>query len=422
MRRTRTPLLGLASALCVGAVPAPVHAQDPGRGARLYLGLPDGGPSCVECHGPDPGLDRNRLLNAAQGPAAIDFALRRAAAMGYLTDRLSSADKADVSAWLALVLGDVDASALSTVWPWGLEWGQVAPGAAVAAQPVRFRNRGATPVALAPSLRALAPGGVQGLSLSHDCPAVLPPAAECAAQVSLVAGVEGRLQAALEWGPSGQALRPVGVSATVSLAAAGKAQWQDPLPNSVVMLEAAPGVTVSTTVRLQNTGTAALTLGVPAITGPGRGAWRVDAGGCAANQTLLPMASCDIRLSATAPAAGSLEALLQWRNDGQHALPRRLLVKTVAVEAPAPPAPPPPPPPAPAPPAAPAPSPAPSPAPIPPPPASPSGGGGCSVAHAPLRGKDPLLPGLLMLALAGLWARRRAVPGSMTLSASTPVG
>ncbi|MFY8087017.1 MAG: hypothetical protein ACOVOG_07360 [Rubrivivax sp.] len=37
---------------------------------------------------------------------------------------------------------------------------------------------------------------------------------------------------------------------------------------------------------------------------------------------------------------------------------------------------------------------------------SPSGGGGCSVAHAPLRGKAPLLPGLLMLALAGLWARR----------------
>ena len=78
-------VLGLWS-ICLGTL-----AQDPARGARLYLGLPGGQESCVECHGPDPGLNRNRLLNAAQGPQAIRKAIDQAAAMGYLGGLLEPA-------------------------------------------------------------------------------------------------------------------------------------------------------------------------------------------------------------------------------------------------------------------------------------------------------------------------------------------
>jgi mono/diheme cytochrome c family protein len=121
--RALPPLLALLAAV-------PAVAQDAAKGARLYLGLPGGGASCVECHGPDPGLDRNRLLNAARGPFAIDEALRKAAAMGYLSDLLSPADKADLSAFLALVSAEAEGGSPALAWPWerGRQNSRPAPG------------------------------------------------------------------------------------------------------------------------------------------------------------------------------------------------------------------------------------------------------------------------------------------------------
>lgn len=353
----------------------------------------------MECHGPDPSLDRNRLLNAARGPASIDEALRKAAAMGYLSDLLSLADRTDLSAFLAQVSTEAEGSTPAAIWPWGLEFGRVAPGAASTPQPVRLRNRSGAELALAPRLRSLAPDGAAGLTLAHDCPTALAPGAECTALVGLVAGGPGRVQAALEWGDGATAPRPVGVAATVSGEALGTAAWLDAPAERVVSLEAPPADEVVATLTMHNAGTSPMVLGVPALTGPGRGAFRLGAGGCAPNLVLPADGRCTVRVVATAPASGRQEVLLQWRNDGGHAPPRILQVQAVASAVP-------PPPPLPPPPAA---SPAPSPAPVPPPEPQTVGGsgGGCTrVALDPQR-PDPLLPGLVVAAALLAWQRRR---------------
>jgi cytochrome c553 len=405
IRKPMPPLARLAvAALAPWALHAPAAAADAERGARLYLGLPGGQASCVECHGPDPGLDRNRLLNAARGPFAIDEALRKAAAMGYLAELLSPADRADLSAYLALVASEAEGSSAALAWPWGLEFGRVAPGGALAPQPVRLRNRGSGPLALAPGLRELAPGGAAGLTLAHDCPELLPPGADCTVQLGLVAAGPGAVNAALTWGGAAGALRPVGLSATVGQAPAGNARWLDAPTERVVALQAAPGGEASVLLSMHNAGAAPLVLGVPAITGPGRGAFRLlpgpDAGACVANAVLPPQGRCTVRVVATAGATGLLEATLQWRNDGQHAPPRLMQVQAVGAA---------PPPPIAAPPAAsPAPAPGPSPAPVPAPvPAAADAGGGCRRSAWPQGRTDPLLPGLVLLAAMLLAARRR---------------
>ncbi|MCM0609969.1 MAG: JDVT-CTERM domain-containing protein [Ideonella sp. WA131b] len=395
--RALPPLLALLAAV-------PAVAQDAAKGARLYLGLPGGGASCVECHGPDPGLDRNRLLNAARGPFAIDEALRKAAAMGYLSDLLSPADKADLSAFLALVSAEAEGGSPALTWPWGLEFGRTSPGAALAPQAVRLRNRSGTALVLAPRLRELAPGGATGLTLAHDCPMVLAPGADCTVQIGLVAGGEGRVQAALDWGDGAAVLRPVGVSATVGQVGAGLARWLDAAAEPVVALQAALNSVALALMTLHNAGPAPLVLGTPAITGPGRAAFRLLANGgadsCAANTVLPPDGRCTVRVAATAAAGGLQEASLQWRNDGVHPPMRRLQVQAVGTAPPVAPQPPPV-----SPPLA-SPAPAPTPAPV----SDAGGGGGCSRVAWDGGRADPLLPGLL-LAAAALLAWRRRQPG-----------
>lgn len=178
---SRAITLLACAVLCLVAPPA--AAQDAGRGARLYLGLPAGQASCVECHGPDPGANRNRLLKAAQGPDAIRQAISQAAAMGYLGELLDATALADLSAWLGLVNAESQDDAPAQVWPWGLEFGRLAPGSAAPPHPVVLHNTGTGNLWLAPLLRATVPGGTAGLQLSHDCPGLLEPRQRCTAWV-----------------------------------------------------------------------------------------------------------------------------------------------------------------------------------------------------------------------------------------------
>lgn len=403
----RRPLL--LSALIVWLAWTPVQAQDAARGARLYLGLPGGEVSCVECHGPDPGADRNRLLNAARGPQAIDEALRKAAAMGFLSSLLGPADRADLSAYLGLVAAQSEGRAPAEVWPWGVEFGRQTPGSAPPAQSVRFLNRSTSAVAVAPRLRELAPGGTSGLILTHDCPAWVQPGEGCTAQLGLVAAGVGRVQAALSWDDQGN-LRPVGIAAQVVDTPLATVRWGDTAASPAAPLQAAPGAEVEATLTLNVTGLAPVVFGVPVLTGPGRAAFRLDGGSCVPGGVWLPATSCTLRVRAVAPLVGSAEALLQWRNDGGHPTSRTLVVQALSQGTPNPsPVPPPP-----APPPSPAPSPSPSPIPVPAPEAAqppPAGGGGCSRTGTPASGADAMLPALLLAAVALGWGRRWRAAG-----------
>lgn len=398
MRVPRPDALALALAAFLGAFPPATAAQDAGRGSRLYLGLPGGEPSCVECHGPDPGLNRNRLLKAAQGPQAILQAISHAAAMGYLGELLDATARADLSAWLGQVDAAIQDDAASQVWPWGVEFGRADAQAAPQTQPVVLRNTGALGLWLAPRLRATAPGGADGLQLTHDCPTLLESGQQCTAWVTLDAARAARVQAALDWGDPG--LRPVGIAAWIASGPLGSAQWREDTDGTWA-LDMPAGEVRSVQRILVNTGTAPLTLGVPAITGPGRTAFQVEAGGCTTGLVLGPGEACTVRLRFDARAGAAQQALLQWRNDGSHARPLRLVLRSrEAAPAPQPP------PPAAAPPAAANPSPSPVPSPAPPPAPAVPGAGGCSTAH-PAAKPDLLMPGLVLAALMARAGRRR---------------
>ena len=384
-----------------------VWAQAPERGARLYLGLPDGEASCVECHGPDPSLNRNRLLNAAQGPFAVTLAIGRAAPMGFLAGLLDSSGRADVSAWLAQVTAQLDGNGVQ-VWPWSVEFGRLDTSTRLVPQAVHLFNGGPLPLPLQPHLSSTEPGSPLP-ALRHDCPSLLPAGASCTAWVDWSPPrAPTRLHAALRWQTGAGGPPPVGLAAqALEGLVAGVASWDD----GVTMLErqAPPGSATSVDAVIRNTGAAMLTLGTPALTGPGREAFMLSGGDCAPGVILPPGASCTVRLVATARGSGSADAMLQWRNDGQHVPPRPLRVTAVGSDAPAPPSSSPTPPAAPpvaspapgaTPPADPAPAPSVNPAPAP-------GGGGCSVALAP-GVADLTLPLLMLLSLVGLLRRRAA--------------
>lgn len=379
--------------LFAGSLAGPAAAQDAARGAALYLQLPGGQASCVECHGPDPLGNRNRLLTAAGGPEVIALAITKVGAMGYLGGLLSETDRRDLSAYLARV-NALEGAALQ-VWPRVLEFGRVGVGAAVPEQAVRLLNGGAQPLAVQ---RLLEPPAA-GLSLRHDCPPVLGPGEQCSARVALLSAEPGRRSSALQWQGSAEGLPQwVGVLGGVEASASGVLVADLPTPGLALL--AAPGQAVVAEVALVNAGVAALSLGAPMITGPGAASFSLAGSGCSPAQQLQPGARCTARITATAPASGERLALLQWRSDGAHLPPVPLRVSADGAAAPVPgPAPPPPP-------AAPAPSPAPAPAPLQP--AGAGASGGCALAWPGNGAFDPLLPGWMLLALFGL---RRVRPG-----------
>ena len=261
-------------------------------------------------------------------------------------------------------------------------------------------NAGSQAVALQPAL-----GPAAGLSMRHDCPPQLAPAATCTAHVALSSADVGRRTAALQWRGDTDALPQwVGVQANVEPAAAGVLVAD--LPGPGVTLQAPPGQAVVTEVSLVNAGVAAMSLGAAVITGPGAAAFSLAGSACSASLLLQPGERCRARITATAPATGRRMALLQWRTDGANMPPLQLDVVADSTLTPAPAAPPAAPP---APPAPPSLSPSPTPAPSPPTAPPQGASGGCAMAW-PGSAVDPLLPSLLLLALLALRLRRTGQP------------
>ena len=406
MRISFVSRLAIVGGMLGSPLAGPAAAQDAARGAALYLQLSAGQPSCVECHGPDPQGNRNRLLTAAGGPSVIALAITKVGAMGYLGELLDERDRSDLSAYLARV-NVLDAAPLQ-VWPRVLEFGRVGVGAAVPEQAVRLLNAGAQAVAVQPTLV-----GAAGLTLRHDCPAQLAPAAACTAHVGLSSAELGRRTTALQWRGDADGLPQwIGVQASVEPTPAG-ALVAD-LPGPGLTLQAAPAQPVVTEFSLVNAGVAALSLGAAVITGPGAAGFSLAGSACSTALLLQPGERCRVRITATAPATGRRAAVLQWRTDGANLPPLQLEVVADGSLSPAPapsPSPPPSPPPSqppaptPAPPTSPAPAPSPAPSPSPVAPQAQGASGGCAMAW-PGGAVDPLLPSLLLLALLALRLRK----------------
>lgn len=332
----------------------------------LYLQLPQGVASCVTCHGPDPAAGRNNLLRAADQPQLLLKGLGAIGAMGYLKSQLSDTDIDDLAAYL----GDVARLAASTTvhaWPRTVEFGVLDPGAAAPPAVLRWRNLSTSVV---PAPRPRLRKGLLGLS--HDCGETLAPGGTCTARILALAGTEGAVSDVVELGepplapvPLSMVVRPGGVGRLVVDPPAERVEWGD----------LGLGQAGSRSFELVNAGTAAVTLGVATLTGPGAPAFALT--GCAASTNLPPGGRCRFQVQASPGAAVTYDAHLAWRSDGTNPEPLTLRVTGQA------------------------------PATAPPPPPAGTGGGGCAAGPAGRPGDLSLLA-LLGLALAGLAGRRRA--------------
>jgi cytochrome c553 len=293
-------------------------AADAERGAMLYLRLPDGQASCVNCHGSDPAASRNNLLRAAAQPEVLLKTLNSIGVMGYLKAALGDADIEDLAAYLDAV-ARAAAAAERTVWPRTIEFGQLPPGVASAPHEVRLRNQSAAPLPVSPP--RLARGRFM---LSHDCPPLLAPGAECRASLRAVTAVPvaaGDFTDSLLW--PGPVPVVVGVSAAASGAPGGSLLAVE---TEIDFGSVGVSETSQRRLTLRNEGVTAVTLGVATLTGPGAGAFALGEG-CATGSVLAVAATCTVELRFRPGAGAAYTAALQWRSDGGNPAPVRLLAQ-----------------------------------------------------------------------------------------------
>jgi mono/diheme cytochrome c family protein len=182
-----------AATLVLGVLPAWAVAADAARGAALYLQTDRGARSCVACHGPEPGLNRNNLLRAADQPLILTSVLSRVSAMAFLDAELTTADREDVAAFLGATARLAAPGAPVRLWPLTLDFGQLGDTAASAVQAVRVSNVSSAPVAL-----GVPRTSDSRVDLGHDCPAQLAPASSCELLVRVRPGATGTVRSAVQ--------------------------------------------------------------------------------------------------------------------------------------------------------------------------------------------------------------------------------
>ena len=360
--------------LMLASCSAPALAQDAVQGAMLYMRLANDTRSCVSCHGPDPGMNHNNILRAANGPDTLVKVMNTVSAMGFLSSQLTPADRADVTAFLGNVVRMNDAAAPVRVWPATLDFGQVPLGGSSARQFVRITNpsTGAT-VALA-SISASNPA----IALLHDCPASLAPGAACEVGVTLRPSDSGLLRGAVVLdSPALPQPMVVGLSGYGSSGPVSPLAWL--LTSPELQLEGEKGgAPVRRTLTLTNPGVMPAVLALTSITGPNASQFKLE-GGCTAGSVLQAGTQCDLTLSFTPSQLAKSHAVLQLRSDQGN--PAALRLDGLAAAPPAP--------------------------------VTPvetlasSSGGGCSIGPPHQRGHDPLLWLMALLALAAALVRKR---------------
>lgn len=358
------PLIALVLLAAAGSA----VAQDAARGAMTYLRTPLGRASCVSCHGADPGANPNNILRGADNPQAITKALNTVSPMGFLRSQLSDADRADVAAFLGTVARQGLPATPARLWPVALEFGVAATGTVTPEHQLRLLNASAIPLRFGGAALQGAGG-----RLTHDCPAQLQAGSACTLRLALDAPADAHAaRSALEVELGAQRL-VAGASLLPASANASALRWD--ADSDVVSFGPGPGATARRTVALFNPGPMPATLGTTTVVGPQ--AHQFQVAGCARGSTLQAGTRCDLSIEYTPSLLPSAEAMLSVRSDQTNPTSLRLAGGGVP------------------------------PAPVEPPPALPvDGGGGCSTGGGTSR-PDPLLAGLLLVALAALWRRPR---------------
>jgi MYXO-CTERM domain-containing protein len=299
----RPVLLGVAAILSPAVWP-----QDATRGAALYMRLANDSNSCVSCHGPDPGLNPNNILRAADQPNVLVKVLNTVGVMGFLRPQLSEQDHRDITAFLGSVLRLNAPGAPVRMWPVTMDFGSMAVNTFSALQIVRIENTS-----------AMASVGISGISathssveVTHDCPAELAPAAACTLFVRVRPAATGLVHAAVQVTTQGQP-QVVALVAKGANFATSQLDWQG-IAATADFVAGAPHTPSRQTFRLTNSGPLPAVLGQTSLVGPHASQFRVE-NGCRSGQVLLAFTSCDLVLSFSANLLAKPQALLQLRSD-----------------------------------------------------------------------------------------------------------
>lgn len=372
--RVASAILLQAAALGSSAV----QAADPARGAQLYMRTDADGRSCVACHGPDPGLNHNNILRAADAPETLTKVLNTVSAMGFLRSQLSDSDRADITAFLGAVNRLNAADAGLRMWPVTADFGATLVGKKSEVQTVRLFNPSRTAGAAITSIT----GSNSQLELAHNCPSVLSPSASCDVQMRLNPASAGLVRAALEVNsPAFSSPVYAGLAGSGATGPLSLLEWQP--AGAVLRFDgAATQPVLRRVIALANRGSMPAVLGLTSIVGPDASAFRIESG-CTQGSVLLAGTQCDLTLLYTPNQLPVVQATLQLRSDQANPA-------SVRLEGVAPPA------------AAPAPM---------EPLAAGGSGGGCSVGPPGQRLFDPVLALAALLAAWTLGRRRRTRAG-----------
>ena len=287
-----------------------VQAADAARGAQLYMRTDNDGRSCVSCHGPDPGINHNNILRAADQPGTLTKVLNTVSVMGFLRSQLSDVDRADISAFLGSVARLNDADAGLRMWPVTIDFGATPVAGVSASQTVHFTNLSRSASLPLTSISSTHPQ----IQLASACPPVLAPAGACEVQVRHQPAAPGLNRAALEV-TSPVFTAPVYVAAAGSGALGPLSQlvWQPAA--AVVRFDAASNPPLlRQVIALVNPGPMPAVLGLASIVGPDASRFRIESG-CAQGAVLVAGTQCDMALLYSPSLLPLAQAVLQVRSD-----------------------------------------------------------------------------------------------------------
>jgi len=220
-------------------------AQDALRGKLLYhdIGRQTGsGVSCVDCHGGFPGA-LHGVGRAAGNPAAIDYALGAVQQMSPLRGRVSSKDRADISAYLAYPGIPSPMPRIATAGPAAVPWSveRLEYAAQTVDQPsspsiVRLVNAGGLPLQLLSGPLLKGPDAAHFDIVDSDCVTAMSLAPRQSCTIAIVFR---------PFGPAGARTASVGVShdwigGAVNVALIGRMGAVKPKPGVVAPIRFLP--------------------------------------------------------------------------------------------------------------------------------------------------------------------------------------
>jgi hypothetical protein len=313
LRLSRLPfsLLLLAGLI----VAAPATAQNALRGKALYTNTNGAPISCAntDCHGPDPRLDNNNILNGANNPTAIQQAIAGdVPEMGFLAAYVSSQDRLDLAAYLANP--NVTAAPGIAIAPASVTFASISVGSASAVAAVTVTNNGTANLVLSSRSISGAQASQFRIETSSTCGngTTLVPNASCRINVTFRPTSTGAKSAAIaiaHSAPGGSSSIPLSGTATAPSIALSPASITFPAT-------IAGSASAVFSVTAANNGSAPLSFSAIALSGANATQFRIEpTSTCSIASSVAAGSSCRVALTYRPTVLGPVTASLVFTHN-----------------------------------------------------------------------------------------------------------